>query len=508
MRAFGTTLFAILATLLMLPIAMAVDVGSGIGVNMETEKFPPSVWMCDHRIVYDDNVEPGRIVLCEDETYRLTHVEECKEILVERIEDYAFEGEQISWKILVMDKNGIEKVKDVYMTIGAKQSGSLQQVCALPDKFITIDGTLTESDWKKAFSVSGTCSYDIFMANDYHNLFVAFKKTGICPGNSFSMKLNTTIAAIDVLPMATANHENSNNTVAEYQIPLNSLGLTQGNAVKTAFSAFGGARFPQTGWQSFTLEAEKCHMEKVYNQIEANCMLDRVLEKDDKIDKSCNARIAEEEIKKATSDNTMAYYTCTFTVETPSSMHGEYFIAPEAEDLDGLKTPIDENEYWFLNPEIAVSIQGDLTFGTVRPGTSSYSKTLLIGNDAETGSGVLLDMFIAGTDFYDPASSGAKCPTTNQLALTNFAYFATNGAYSTQGKSCVDKEGYSGIPYGDRITQGKEIIGCDNYNVGPYKPGNVLTPGAEMALTFRLNLPEPCNGDFSDGQMYFWGEAV
>ena len=38
--------------------------------------------------------------------------------------------------------------------------------------------------------------------------------------------------------------------------------------------------------------------------------------------------------------------------------------------------------------------------------------------------------------------------------------------------------------------------------------GNALSPGSEMALTFRLSMPEPCVGDFSEGQIYFWGEAI
>src|SRR3989338_1108343 len=92
---------------------------------------------------------------------------------------------------------------------------------------------------------------------------------------------------------------------------------------------------------------------------------------------------------------------------------------------------MDENEYWFLNPVIALSVDGDLAFEDVRPGTDSYSDTILVGNDADDGSGVMLDMFISGTDFYDSSSSGAACPTTNQLALDNFRYFVTNGAYST-----------------------------------------------------------------------------
>jgi len=40
------------------------------------------------------------------------------------------------------------------------------------------------------------------------------------------------------------------------------------------------------------------------------------------------------------------------------------------------------------------------------------------------------------------------------------------------------------------------------------KLGNVLAPGAEMAITFKLSLPEPCNGNFDTGSLYFFGEAV
>jgi hypothetical protein len=205
----------------------------------------------------------------------------------------------------------------------------------------------------------------------------------------------------------------------------------------------------------------------------------------------------------------MAYYRCTFTVETPGSMYGEYWITVEIEDLDGLFGTMDESEYWYLNPTIGLSIDGSIDFGTVRPGAVAYSDTLLVGNDADSGSGVLLEMYVAGTDFYDPLSSGAKCPKTNQLNLDNFKYFATNGAYSTMGTGCVDVEGYSGIPHGDKITQAKEIIGCDTYtSAHSYQAGNVLTPGAELSLTFKLALPEPCNGDFSDGSISFWGEAI
>ena len=337
-----------------IPVVMAADSGAQpVPVDVGTEDFAPLVWMCDSRAVCDDQVEPG------------TNPSSC---LKEREQNYAFTGEQISWTVLVMDKNGINKVEDVYGTVGYDNQGA-------------------------------------------------------------------------------------------------------------------------------------------ENPIEVNCVpIDK-----SGIAESCNARILEEKITEF-NPLVMKYYKCTLTVEP--DMSGDAWITVEATDLDGEVGTMAENEYWYLNPIIALTIDGDLAFDNVRPGTSSYSDTLLVGNDADYGSGVRLEMYIAGTDFYDSSSSGAMCPSTNQLSLDNFRYFATNGYYSTMnvggiGPFSADAEGYMGIPHGERITQAKEIIGTEMYKPSiSNNIGNVLTPGSEMALTFRLDLPEPCNGDFDTGSIYFWGEAI
>jgi hypothetical protein len=248
------------------------------------------------------------------------------------------------------------------------------------------------------------------------------------------------------------------------------------------------------------------------NDIEVNCQLTT----ETKFSDECNARIGEEQLcpegKCSIDKDTMRIYDCTLTVETPESMYGEYWITVEATDLDGLSGVMDENEYWFLNPVVALSIDGDMTFEEVRPGTDTYSSTMLVGNDADEGSGVLLDMFISGTDFYDSSSSGAMCPTTNQLALENFRYYSVNGAYNTYQDDRSDPEGYVGINYGIGFNNPDEFY--DVYEImqvqeqSPYYAANILAPGAEMAITFKLSLPEPCNGDFDTGSIYFWGEAI
>ncbi|MFH1211777.1 MAG: hypothetical protein V1659_02490 [Candidatus Woesearchaeota archaeon] len=363
-------LLAILVALvLVLPAALAISVGGGITPVIETENFGPLVWLCDNRIVMDDAVEWGRVSLDGEEMF-------------ERINNYAFEGEQIAWLVLVMDKNGVPEKLDVYGAIGTDQD-------------LDIDG------------IEVNCEY-----------------IGALPGEQ------------GVLP-------------------------------------------------------------------------------------ECNARIDEEMVEW--NGELMGYYQCTLTVETPLSMYGEYWVTIAATDLDDLTGTMDENEYWFFNPVIALSIDGTISFEDVRPGTDSYSDTLLLTNDAEDGSGVMLDMFISGTDFYDSSSSGAMCPTTNQLSLSTFRYFATNGAYSTYDDLEADDgnydpitlrdsdvEGYVNIQYGDHFdrTMYDEAEILQEQLIAPYYVANILAPGADMAITFKLSLPEPCNGDFDTGSLYFWAEAI
>ncbi|MEM3074756.1 MAG: hypothetical protein QW727_02330 [Candidatus Pacearchaeota archaeon] len=355
-------IFAIASLVLaLIPVAFAVNVGSGITPSITTEQFAPLVWMCEDRIVTDDNTEPGRF-------------SNGGEPLLERINNYAFEGEQIKWTVLVMDKNKIDQNIDVFATIGDVQGAG--------------------------------------------------------------------------------------------------------------------------------------------NDIEVNCK--RVGPVGQDFD-SCQAKILEEELDF--NPETMDFFECTFTVESPLSMYGEKWVTVEALDGDGLSGTMAENERWFLNPIVALSVEGDLTFDNVRPGTSAFSETILVGNEADAGSGVMMDMFISGTDFYDSSSSGARCPVTNQLSLSQFSYFATNGAYSTQspfGGSYVgpgaDSKGYKGIVYGigfndpNPFYNTAEILPAQQ--IGPYYTANLLAPGAEMALTFRLNMPEPCNGNFDTGSIFFWGEAI
>jgi hypothetical protein len=349
---------AIFASVLFLvPAAIGIGAGGDSGAIIGVEDFVPRVWFYGpSRVVYDDFKEPGAI-------------SEGGEIMIERINNYAFEGEQIKWDVLVWDKNGIGKIKDVF-------------------------------------------------------------------------------------------------------VELFSLGDNESN-----------------------VEANCAAVEK------RSCMIPGTYE-------------GEEEITTFDAA-TMRWYECTFTVETPMSMHGEYKLGVAAEDLDGLVGKAAEQELWFLNPEIYLGIDGSVDFGTVIPGGVVKSRPITLTNGAEDGSGVLFDMYIAGTDFYDSTHSGTMCPTSNVLKLTQFSYYASQGAYNTCQNQGKDAECYDSINYyidgaGDPGNNNfARIIESGNLLGGEYPTGNILSPSSDMLLTFKLKLPQPCNGGpFSQGKFMFYGEAI
>jgi hypothetical protein len=244
----------------------------------------------------------------------------------------------------------------------------------------------------------------------------------------------------------------------------------------------------------------------------------------------CNARIGEETITEYT-PTTMQGYTCTVTILDSEHMSGFYWLTVQADDGNDIGV-YDEMTPLFLNPMIELDVQGGLDFLDVRPGTSSYSQ-IVLENMAE--GGVALDMFITGKNWPAADTDMGRCydPYTeeleNYLSLGAFSYYAENGAYSTRddeqedtGYGLVvrgkDAEGYVNINYqmetgfttemfkdAEVIQAGGSVVGNKGYRA------NVLNQGGIMALTMRLDLPEPCYGEFEseyDGSLFIWAEAI
>src|SRR3989344_3986943 len=128
-------------------------------------------------------------------------------------------------------------------------------------------------------------------------------------------------------------------------------------------------------------------------------------------------------------------------------------------------------------------------------GTTVYSDNIEIINSEESQT-----LYISGTDFYDSASSGTRCPETNQLTLTNVAYYAQIGNYTTLNDPRADAEGYIIIPYGvdfeDTTYIPKEII----------LNHSLISSNSNASIKFRIKVPVPCHGNFDTGSIYLWGK--
>ncbi|MBS3108775.1 hypothetical protein J4409_02790 [Candidatus Woesearchaeota archaeon] len=421
MRKIVCIMLAAILAMIMVPFVAADTPGSGIGINLTVDPsaISPYIWMNpDSRIMLRSGAGGSGEA-------------------IQRVNNYAFEGEQIEWQVLAMDENGVETISDVSVYTGSSQGIGDNQEVTCDENTTWVDGD------------------DITLFN----------------------------AMVD-------------------------------GTLLTAFDS-----------------------------------------------------------------DTMAVYQCILTVIP--SMYDEWWVMAQVTDADFNTDVFDENEFWFFNPVVALVIDGTMDFGSASPGTMAYSGTVSVTNDADVGSGVLLDMQISGEDFYDPTSSGAKCPVTNRLKLNNggtapsyenegvdiaadptlagrytsgdqsdcdspsdaayqdaadvgdaddlgiegidgftgvdpLCYFATNGAYSSANDADRrDDEGYLGIAYAtsdddnrDPIITSTDAADIITYGGVEYFAGNVLDVGSDLSVTFRVLIPEPCSGSFSEGSIWFWGEAI
>jgi hypothetical protein len=204
----------------------------------------------------------------------------------------------------------------------------------------------------------------------------------------------------------------------------------------------------------------------------------------------------------------MGIYTCTLTIET--NCQGPKWMGVKVTDIDGLSGTMQEAESWFCNPAIDLTKSGTINFGQLGPGEQGAS-TFSIKNNAEDGSGIQVVLAIAGKDFYDPSSSGGMCPSTNQLALqgvnktdfsTGFWYSAVMGSKSVSNKR---------IPYltSNGIKSADPVFSSNNGIVANWGGTLVpMSPGSDASITLHLGLPQPCNGQFTEGEIDLFGWAI
>lgn len=163
-----------------------------------------------------------------------------------------------------------------------------------------------------------------------------------------------------------------------------------------------------------------------------------------------------------------------------------------------------------------LSVTGNIHFNSTLPGETVYSDWVTLHNDFDGNTPMAL--YISGTDFYDSTSSGAICPYSNVLELSNLEYYAENGEYNTLSDPRADDEGYIPINYGDYGVPNTpfsyygsyELIQTPGFIFSPdaptFYPANALfNNSSDVRIKFRLKLPAPCTGQFDTGGVSIWG---
>ena len=391
-RVFYSLILIIIA--FAIPFVTSVSIGGGSNPKINVENFPPKVWMCDHRIVTDDNTEPGRISPGGTE-------------LVERINNYAFEGEQIQWDVLVMDKNKIDQNIDVFVAVGDQKGGSRKPVIKKVNKTVSFCDNipLTNTNWNNNLVlnkfdsslgnlVNAKIELNTEMINSINLQNQDIGPINITLNSNGEVNINpidgpTVSSVIFVSKDFIANQgtntfnvsdaDSKNYSATNLGMYIAGIGNTTFNLPANASATAqlsGSGNF--IGGVSTRASAQACvtytyQVEEAVSPggtgIEANCQR---IGCNQSLMPACNARIDEENITSCNS-SIMDMFRCTLTVETPESMYGEHWINVVAIDGDGNTGMMDENEYWFLNPVIALSIDGDMDFKTIRPGTDVYS---------------------------------------------------------------------------------------------------------------------------------------
>ncbi|MFH1053823.1 MAG: hypothetical protein V1740_05400 [Candidatus Woesearchaeota archaeon] len=177
-----------------------------------------------------------------------------------------------------------------------------------------------------------------------------------------------------------------------------------------------------------------------------------------------------------------------------------------------------------FNPGLDIIFEGGpVDFGTVEAGTAAVSNTVYVRNAAENGSGVVMDMYLASDDYFtDPNNPNAICPTGNGIKFDQFRYYATKGSvnsgpnnnmfnnlatHTSPFEECVDIQDGDWDEYVQLPSHSGDIKDMCHIINWIYE-GSLLTQGSEMSVTFKLMVPAPCQGNFTQGQFHLVGRVV
>lgn len=222
--------------------------------------------------------------------------------------------------------------------------------------------------------------------------------------------------------------------------------------------------------------------------------------------------------------DTMKSYVCTLIVQSAASWNTQMDVGFRVRDAGegcAASTPnvmnVTQSDWINFNPSLSVGLSGAINFGSAAPGSTALSNTIYIRNNGEDNSGVIMDMYVASSDYFtDPTNPSAICGIGNGIKYDNFGYYATKGSinsgannnlYPGLGESALglcEAETDEFTPMPSHSGEISDMCRIVNHNL----QGSLLAEGAEMSMTFKLDVPANCNGYFTNGQFYIVGRVV
>ena len=222
-------------------------------------------------------------------------------------------------------------------------------------------------------------------------------------------------------------------------------------------------------------------------------------------------------------DPTMDLYRCQLVVGVLSDW--DVLISIQAEDeeckYDGqYPATVEEKEYMDFNQDVDINLEGSVSFATAVPGSTALSNPVQVENDGDT----VLDTYIAASTYFtDPIDPDeAICPTGAGIHHSNFAYQARKGSIN----SGLNDGSWPGLGVNsglcdarpDEFTPLPSFVGnedgtdaqisymCRIINYG--RVASFLNPGDEMSVVFKLSVPDPCVGTYTEGNFYVVGRVI
>ena len=266
--------------------------------------------------------------------------------------------------------------------------------------------------------------------------------------------------------------------------------------------------------RSYAFEGETIHFRAIVKDkggIVENC--DKVVVT---LDNGVDPQPAACSLIKTMDDGTRGLFDCEYTVQSADHnaadfIQGTYWVSVQVMggtcSAQSACQPIKAAGLisLYLNPAVSLTLATEpgtqfgfgydvdgnvLDASEITPGATVYSPFFTIENSAEQTTGLYIGLMLYGKDMHSVGSTPAKCPEGNVLEIDNVKYMASHLNAQQDWTTMPRVQGLVGTP--ELVFTGSPLA-------------NILGVGDDVTMRLLLHIPNPCQGQFDNGQIVFIG---